>query len=134
RPNSTLAGDELVAIDRLGHEDRLDDAVGADALGEGLEGIVGHAETRLARGLPDPIERDLDGARRRSGALRDGGGQASAKPVRSLAANGHQAAPAIVTSRSANEASARAARVGPGAPETPSGRPSRRRISAASSR
>ena len=38
-PEPALAGDELVAVDRLGHEDRLDDAVLADARGQGRQAV-----------------------------------------------------------------------------------------------
>ena len=59
---SPFAGDELVAVEGLGHEDRLEHAVLADARGQALELGVVHALAGLARVGADPVERDVAGA------------------------------------------------------------------------
>ena len=121
--NAPLAGDELVAVDRLGDEDRLDHAVLADALGEAREGVVVHPQARLARVLADPRERDLDRAGGRRRTLRDEGGEAAAEALRAVAADGH----ASTASALASDAAVPHARVR-------GGRSSRARISSARSR
>ena len=49
RADTSLPGDELVAVDGLGHEDGLEDAVLADARAERLEAGVVDAVARLVR-------------------------------------------------------------------------------------
>ena len=67
--HAALAGDELVAVEGLGDEDRLEHAVLADARRELLERRVVDAAARLVRVRRDARERDLDDRRRRwSGA------------------------------------------------------------------
>jgi hypothetical protein len=51
---ASLAGDELVAVNRLDHEDRLQDAMGGNARSEGLELRLTDPLTGLARVRPDP--------------------------------------------------------------------------------
>ena len=79
RADAALAGDELVAVERLGDEDRLEHAVLADARGELVEARLVDASARLVRVRPDPRERDLDGAGLTGGPLRDQRGEAAAR-------------------------------------------------------
>ena len=63
-PEATLAGDELVAVDRLGHEDRLEDAVLGDARGQRSPGSSASNRLRGWCGFAlDAADRDLDGRR-----------------------------------------------------------------------
>ena len=64
RTHAPLAGDELVAVERLGHEDRLEHAVLADARRELLEHGVVEPVARLVRVRADARERHLDDRRR----------------------------------------------------------------------
>ena len=56
-PEPALAGDELVAVDGLGDEDRLEDAVLRDAAGERGELLRVEALARLMRVRPDARDR-----------------------------------------------------------------------------
>ena len=60
RPKPPLTGDELVAVDRLGHEDRLEDAVLGDARRERRETVRIEPLARLMRVGLDPRGRDLE--------------------------------------------------------------------------
>ena len=57
---AALAGDELVAIDRFGDEDRLEDAVLRDARGQRRQSLGIEALPGLMRVGLDPRGRDLD--------------------------------------------------------------------------
>ena len=90
-PDAALAGDELVAVERLGDEDRLDDAVVADARREALELRDVEALARLVRVPADARDRDLARGRDRGRALWDERGEAAAEPAgRSLRSDRHQ--------------------------------------------
>ena len=84
-PDASLAGDELVAVERLGHEDRLEDAVLADARGERRERRRRRSRCRGWRGFAlirsSGISIDAGGLRR---ALRDEGGEAATEALRPL--------------------------------------------------
>ncbi len=84
--HAALAGDELVAVERLGDEDRLQHAVLADARGELLEAGVVDVAPRLVRVRRDPGERDLDHGRGRLRALRDQRGEPAAERRRARSA------------------------------------------------
>ena len=58
----TLPGDELVPVEDLGHEDRLDDAVFGHARGERGELVRIPGASRLVRVRADPPGRDLEDA------------------------------------------------------------------------
>src|SRR6266542_588929 len=87
RSEAALSGNELVAVEHLGHEDRLQDAVLPDARCEILYCLVGTAATRLVRVWADPGQRDFRGGRDVCGPLRNQCGDAAAKatvvPIRS---------------------------------------------------
>ena len=78
-PHAALAGDELVAVEGLGDEHRLEHAVLADACRELLEHRVVDPVARLVRVRRDARERHLHDRRRRGRALRDQRGQAAAE-------------------------------------------------------
>ena len=81
RPEAPLPGDELVAVEQLRHEDRLEHAVLTDALGKALDlGLVG-ALPRLVRVRTDARERDLARRGRVGRALRDERVDAPAEPL-----------------------------------------------------
>ena len=63
--DAALTGDDPVAVERLGDEDRLEDAVVGDARSERLEVGVLDVAPGLVRVDPDLAERDLAGAVRR---------------------------------------------------------------------
>ena len=79
--NAALTSDQLVAVDRLGDEDGLEDAVLVDACSE--RGHLRRVEMSagLLRVWSDARDRDLDGATRPVGALRDQRGEASSKAL-----------------------------------------------------
>ena len=79
-----LAGDELVAVDGLGHEDRLEDPVLDDALGERRELIGIEPLPWLVRVRADPGDRDVDRRRLARAALRDERGQAASEALRAV--------------------------------------------------
>src|SRR5262245_25656575 len=89
---ATLAGDELVAVERLRHEDRLQHAVLADAGRKGLELIGAEALPRLTGVRLDPGDRDL-GDPRRLLSLRDQGGEAATQTRLALRMDGHARTP-----------------------------------------
>src|SRR5262249_46799538 len=120
-PYASLAGDEGVAVDGLGHEDRLDDAMLADALGKAGQGFVVHPQARLAWVLADAGKRDVDRTCCRRSALGDQGCQAATEALGAVAAYGH-ASTAAAGGIDADERSIRR------------GRSSRARISSARSR
>ena len=86
-PHAALAGDELVAVEGLGDEHRLEHAVLADACRELLEHRVVDPVARLVRVRGDARERHLHDRRRsRSGAAgsaRTGRGRAPRRSDRS---------------------------------------------------
>ena len=75
-PDPSLAGHELVAVQDLGDDHRLEDAVDGDAAGQRFEGLLLDALARLVRVAADARDRDLDGRRARRVGLRDQGSQA----------------------------------------------------------
>jgi hypothetical protein len=93
RPEPTLSGDELVAVERLGHEDRLQDAVLADARRKVFQIGIVDALARLSRIRAHPIDRDLRAAVF-MGALWDERGQATAQRVLTLRPRVHEITPA----------------------------------------
>ena len=86
---AALAGDELVALDGLRDEDRLQDAMLADARGQALELGLVEAHPRLVRVGPDAIERQLDRAGLPGGPLGDECGEAAAEALGALRTDGH---------------------------------------------
>ena len=96
RADAALAGDQLVAVEGLRDEDRLEDAVLADARGELLEARVVHVATRLVRVGRDPRERDVDDGRGARGPLRDERREPAARGrIRvAVGVHGHATAPA----------------------------------------
>src|SRR4029079_17488291 len=109
-----LAGDELVAVDGLGHEDRLQDTVLADALRERRELLGTEPLARLMWVGTDPRDRDLERRRLIDGPLRDQRRQSAAEALGALGSAGHEAT-----------------RISSGASALSVKRPSRRRNSAA---
>ena len=77
RTQAALAGHELVAGRRLGHEDRLEHAVRGDARAERGQVLRGEPLARLVRVRADPRDRDLHGAGVSAAAWRDEGAQAA---------------------------------------------------------
>ena len=57
--NASFTGDELIALDRLGDEDRLDDAVFGDARRKRVKLRPVDRATRLVRVADDPVKRDF---------------------------------------------------------------------------
>ena len=94
RPQAPLAGDELVAVDRLGHEDRLEDAVLGDARRERREAVRIEALARLMRVGLDPRDRDLEGPGLSGAPLRDERGQAAPEALGALRSDRHEVATA----------------------------------------
>ena len=88
-PESALPGDEAVAIDRLGHEDRLEDAVLEDARGQRREVRLVEVPSWLVRVVADPGDGDLRGVGMPTGALRDEGRQPATKTLGSVRPDGH---------------------------------------------
>jgi hypothetical protein len=72
-PHAALSGDELIAVEGLGDEHRLQDAVLADARGQLLKAGVVHVPPRLVRVGGDPREGHVNDGRGTSGTLRDQG-------------------------------------------------------------
>ena len=89
RAQASLAGDEPVAVDRLGDEDRLQDAVLADALGEGGQLRLVEASPGLVRVRADAVDRDVGGSGLAGAPLRDQRREATAETVDAFGANGH---------------------------------------------
>ncbi len=86
---ATLPGDQLVALEGLRHEDRLEDPVLTDARGQTLQLGLVEADARLVRVRADAIERELDRTGLAGGPLRDQGRQAATQALRALRADGH---------------------------------------------
>ena len=87
---ASLAGDEPVAVDRLLHDDRLEDAVGLDAAGQRLERFLFRVRSRLGRIQRDLLDRDLH--RGWTGrTLRDERRETAAEPAGPSAEAGHAA-------------------------------------------
>jgi hypothetical protein len=93
RSEPTLTGDELVAIDRFGHEDRLEDPVLADARRQRLELGGIHPLSRLAGVRSDARKRDL-GRRYLLTALRNERREAAPERAAALGLDRHDRAPA----------------------------------------
>ena len=132
RAETAFSRDELIAVDGLRHEDRLKDAVLADAGRESLE--LGRVESlpRLAGIRTDPRQWNL-GRRNMLAALRNQGGQAAAEPAVSFGVDRHACAARAAASmacRSADPDAANAFEIGDVAGI---GRSSRSRSSRASS-
>jgi hypothetical protein len=70
---AALTGDEAVAVQRLGHQDGLQDAVGGDARRELLQRLVLEGRSWLVGVGLDLVERDLGRAGSRGDGLRDEG-------------------------------------------------------------
>ena len=94
RPKPPLTGDELVAVDRLGHEDRLEHAVLRDARRERREAVRIEPLARLMRVGLDPRGRDLERPWLSGAPLRDERGQAAAEALGALRSNRHDDATA----------------------------------------
>ena len=92
RPEAALARDELVAVEGLGDEDGLEDAVLADAGREGLELVRVEPLSWLAGIGLDPREGDLRHAVR-LGALRDQRRETTAQAALPLGMDRHERAP-----------------------------------------
>jgi hypothetical protein len=90
RPKPALPGDELVAVEGLHHEDRLEDAVRAHARGERGELRFAESPSRLIRVVADAVERDLVRSVRAGRALWDERGQAATEALRSIRTDGHE--------------------------------------------
>jgi hypothetical protein len=88
---SRRLGDKLVAVDRLGHKDRLDDAVLGDARRERGHGRIVDPLARLARVESDPRGRDLHLPGMSRAPLRDQRREAPAEARRALGPDGHDA-------------------------------------------
>ena len=69
--NPTLAGDQAIPLERLGHEHRLQDSVGGDAGAKLVKLIQLEHRPRLVRVPLDSVDRDLGRHWRRGGRLRD---------------------------------------------------------------
>ena len=89
RREPAFAGDQLVAVDRLGHEDGLEHAVLADARCERRRAPPVELSAGLVRVRPDALDRDLDSAARAGRALRDQRGEAAAKALCAFGSNCH---------------------------------------------
>src|SRR6185437_207848 len=72
-------GHDLVAVAGVAHDDRLDDAVGLDRLGQALDGLIVEDAPRLARIRPHLADLELDHRRRAARELGDEGGEAAAE-------------------------------------------------------
>ena len=92
--DATLARDELVALEGLGHEDGLEDTVRGDAGREGLQlGPVDRAAGLVGVGN-DPVERDLGRRLDRAGSTRDERREPPSERRRTLAwSGGHDSIP-----------------------------------------
>jgi hypothetical protein len=88
---AALPGDELISVDGLGHDDRLDDPVLRDARGQRGETIGVEALARLERIGPDAGDRYVHGDGERGRPLRDQGSEAAPEALGSLGADGHEA-------------------------------------------
>jgi hypothetical protein len=125
RPHTALAGHELVAVEDLGHEYRLENAVHGDAARQGLQGVLLDALTWLVWVAANPGDGDLHGRRPRRTGLGNQRPQSTSKPGVPLHARRSQLGlPPTAGVELPGAASA--------AREAGSGLPSRSRISAAS--
>src|SRR2546430_16014558 len=59
RPDAALPGDELITVERLRHENGLEDAVLPDARGELFDCLLVNRTSRLVRIPADAYDRDL---------------------------------------------------------------------------
>ena len=91
RTEPPLTGDELIAVDRLGHEDGLEDAVLRDARGQRRETVGIEALARLMRVGLDARGRDLERPGLTGTPLRDQRGEAAAEALRAFRADRHDA-------------------------------------------
>ena len=94
RPKAPLTGDELVAVDRLGHEDRLKDAVLGDARRERGKTVRIEPLARLMRIGLDPGGRDLERPWLSGAPLRDQRREAAAESLGAIRSNRHEDATA----------------------------------------
>jgi len=88
-PKAAFTRDQLVAVEDLRHEDRLDDAVLGDARRERGQGRLVHVVARLVRVRSDPVGGDLGRRRLARVALRDERGKPATEALRTLRADGH---------------------------------------------
>jgi hypothetical protein len=82
---------ELVAVDRLRHQDRLEDAVLSDACRQRGEALLVEPLARLMRVWLDAVRRDLERAGLTGAALRDQGCKAATEPLGTLRPDRHDA-------------------------------------------
>jgi hypothetical protein len=92
RSDAPLTGDQLIAVEGLRDEDRLEDAVLADARRQRGHLGVTEATTRLIRVRADARERDVDGSAAGVAARRDQRGKPAAQALGTLGSNGHDRA------------------------------------------
>jgi hypothetical protein len=92
RADPPLTGHQLIAVDGLGHEDRLQHAVLADARGQGRELSWVETPARLIRVRPDAGDGDLDCTALADRALGDQCGKTTAQALSALGTNGHDSA------------------------------------------
>src|SRR4029079_7568261 len=83
--------DELIAVDRLGHEDRLQHPVLRDARGQRRKTVGIEALARLMGVGLDARRRDLERAGLSGTPLRDQRGETAAQALRALRADRHDA-------------------------------------------
>jgi hypothetical protein len=81
--------DELIAVDGLGDQDGLEDAVLDDARGERRQALRVESLARLMGVGTDPRCRDLERPRLSGASLRDERGEAAAESLRTFRPNGH---------------------------------------------
>ena len=94
RPEAPLTSDELVAVDRLSHEDRLKDAVLGDARRERGKTVGIEPLTWLVRVGLDPRRRDLEGSWLSGVPLRDERSEAATESLGAIGSNRHDDATA----------------------------------------
>ncbi len=123
-----LSGDELVSVEHLGDQDRLQHAVNGDACGEGLESLLLDALAWLIGIAADPGDGDLDWRSAGGARLRDQGSEAASQAGVALdVGRGQRAAPSEVGRIAGPWISTARCQSG----DTAAGRPSRSRNSAA---
>jgi len=134
RPDAALPGDELITVERLRHENGLEDAVLPDARGELFDCLLVNRTSRLVRIPADAYDRDLGRRGDGGGSLRDERGKAPPEPGRRRCRMGGHRAPTTSATASPSRLPGDGAWLLSGRSKADDGRSSRLRTSAARAR